>query len=88
MKTNATVTLATVSLLVSSVVNSVIKINPNITPSEVAVSLGLFAGITTILISLLRLGILVDFIPGMSLPAVYYSKYNQSYTQNLLLLAI
>jgi MFS superfamily sulfate permease-like transporter len=57
--------LATVSLLVSTVVNSVIKINPTITPSEVAVTLGLFAGIISIIISLLRLGILVDFIPGM-----------------------
>lgn len=57
--------IATVSLLVSTVVNSVIKINPTITPSEVAVTLGLFAGIISIIISLLRLGMLVDFIPGM-----------------------
>ncbi|GAA5795373.1 hypothetical protein HPULCUR_000729 [Helicostylum pulchrum] len=55
--------LTTVSLLVSTVVNSVIKINPTITPSEVAVTLGLFAGIISIIISLLRLGMLVDFIP-------------------------
>lgn len=59
--------LATVSLLVSSVVNSVIKINPSITPSEVAVTLGLFAGIIMIVISFLRLGILIDFIPGKTL---------------------
>lgn len=51
-------------MLVSTVVNSVIKVNPTITPSEVAVTLGLFAGIISIIISLLRLGMLVDFIPG------------------------
>ncbi|EPB89551.1 hypothetical protein HMPREF1544_03635 [Mucor circinelloides 1006PhL] len=55
--------ISTVSLLVSSVVNSVIKIDPSITPSEIAVTLGLFAGIIMVVISFLRLGILVDFIP-------------------------
>lgn len=55
---------ATVSLLISTVVNSVIKVNPGITPSEIAVTVGLFTGIISIAISLLRLGILVDFIPG------------------------
>ncbi|KAI8090276.1 sulfate transporter family-domain-containing protein, partial [Gilbertella persicaria] len=55
--------ISTVSLLISTAVNSVINANPNITPAEVAVSLGLHAGIISIVISLLRLGILVDFIP-------------------------
>lgn len=62
--------LATVSLLVSSVVSSVIKIDPSITPSEIAVTLGLFAGIIMLVISFLRLGILVDFIPGKSRRAI------------------
>jgi sodium-independent sulfate anion transporter 11 len=56
--------IATVSLLVGTVINSVAKINPSIAPSEIAVTLGLFTGIISIVISLLRLGILVDFIPG------------------------
>lgn len=55
---------ATVSLLISTVVNSVIKVNPGISPSEIAVTVGLFTGIISVAISLLRLGILVDFIPG------------------------
>lgn len=60
------------------VVNSVVKTNATITPSEVAVSIGLIAGITSTTISVLRLGILVDFIPGMFLQLCYlYSKHNQ-----------
>ncbi|OBZ83939.1 putative sulfate permease C3H7.02 [Choanephora cucurbitarum] len=55
--------ISTVSLLISSVVSSLVKSNPNITPSEVAANLGLFAGIISIVISFLRLGILVDFMP-------------------------
>ncbi|KAI8646998.1 sulfate transporter family-domain-containing protein, partial [Parasitella parasitica] len=55
--------ISTVSLLVSSVVNSVTKMDPSITNSEIAVTLSLFAGIVMLIISFLRLGILVDFIP-------------------------
>ncbi|KAI8367837.1 sulfate transporter family-domain-containing protein [Choanephora cucurbitarum] len=55
--------ISTVSLLISSVVSALAKSNPTITPSEVAANLGLFAGIISIVISFLRLGILVDFMP-------------------------
>ncbi|KAI9472398.1 MAG: sulfate transporter family-domain-containing protein [Benjaminiella poitrasii] len=59
--------ISTVSLLVGSVVNTVLKTHSDISPSEVAITLGLFCGIIMVLFSVLRLGILVDFI---SEPAV------------------
>lgn len=68
---------ATVSLLVSSAVNSVVIADPNISPAEVAITLSLFAGIVMIGISLLRLGILVDFVPGKFTVSIWYqSKSN------------
>ncbi|KAI8993576.1 sulfate transporter family-domain-containing protein [Pilobolus umbonatus] len=55
--------ISTVSLLVGSIINSVKETHPEIPATEVAVTLSLFAGLLSILISVFRLGILVDFIP-------------------------
>lgn len=51
------------SLLVGQAVQQVTAIHPEITGPEVAVTLSLFAGVITLLISLTRLGILVELIP-------------------------
>ncbi|KAF1797383.1 sulfate transporter family-domain-containing protein [Mucor lusitanicus] len=51
-----------VSLLVGQAVTKVTEAHPDITGAEIAVCLSLFTGLTTMLIGLVRLGILVDFI--------------------------
>ncbi|KAG0171014.1 hypothetical protein DFQ28_001383 [Apophysomyces sp. BC1034] len=56
--------ISTVSLIVGQAVATVTSRNPDITGPEVAVTLALFAGIITVIIGLIRLGILVDFISG------------------------
>ncbi|KAF7727682.1 hypothetical protein EC973_007237 [Apophysomyces ossiformis] len=58
------ITIATVSLIVGQAVAAVTNKNPEITGPEVAVTLALFAGLITVMIGLIRLGILVDFISG------------------------
>jgi MFS superfamily sulfate permease-like transporter len=54
--------LAVVSLLVGQAVSKITEEHPEISGPEVAVCLSLFSGIITLLIGLVRLGILVDFI--------------------------
>lgn len=54
--------LAVVSLLVGQAISKVTTQHPEISGPEVAVCLSLFAGIVTLLIGLIRIGILVDFI--------------------------
>ncbi|KAK4516557.1 uncharacterized protein ATC70_011531 [Mucor velutinosus] len=54
--------ITVVSLLVGQAVTKVTEAHPNITGAEIAVCLSLFSGLTTVLIGLVRLGILVDFI--------------------------
>lgn len=52
------------SLLVGQTVTRVVSADPTITGPEIAVALSLFTGIISMFIGLVRLGILVDFIPG------------------------
>jgi sodium-independent sulfate anion transporter 11 len=40
------------------------KTDPTITPAEVGNALAIFSGIVCVVISVVRLGALVDFIPG------------------------
>lgn len=54
--------LAVVSLLVGQAISKVTQEHPSISGPEVAACLSLFAGIITLAIGLIRLGILVDFI--------------------------
>ncbi|KAL9548534.1 hypothetical protein MBANPS3_005640 [Mucor bainieri] len=54
--------ITVVSLLVGQAVTKVTEAHPDITGAEIAVCLSLFAGLTTMVIGLVRLGILVDFI--------------------------
>lgn len=54
--------VAVVSLLVGQAVTKVTEAHPDIAGAEIAVCLSLFTGLTTMLIGLVRLGILVDFI--------------------------
>ncbi|KAG1057956.1 hypothetical protein G6F43_000238 [Rhizopus delemar] len=51
-----------VSLLVGQAITQVKNTHPEITGPEVAVTLSLFAGVVTLLVSLTRLGALVEFI--------------------------
>lgn len=53
---------AIVSLLVGQAITQVKNTHPEITGPEVAVTLSLFAGVVTLLVSLTRLGALVEFI--------------------------
>ncbi|KAI7872151.1 sulfate transporter family-domain-containing protein [Spinellus fusiger] len=55
---------AVMSLLVGQTVTRVTSDNPNITGPQIAVALSLMAGVIAMFIGLIRLGILVDFIPG------------------------
>ncbi|KAF7725043.1 hypothetical protein EC973_000450 [Apophysomyces ossiformis] len=55
---------AVMSLLLGQTVTRVTTENPNITGPEIAVAMSLFTGIIAMFIGLIRLGILVDFIPG------------------------
>lgn len=52
------------SLLVGQTVTRITSEDPTITGPEIAVALSLFTGVITMFIGLVRLGILVDFIPG------------------------
>jgi MFS superfamily sulfate permease-like transporter len=52
------------SLLVGQTVTRVVSADPTITGPEIAVALSLFTGMISMFIGLVRLGILVDFIPG------------------------
>lgn len=51
------------SLLVGQSITHITAINPNITGPEIAVTLSLLTGAIAFFIGLVRLGILVDFIP-------------------------
>ncbi|KAG2210904.1 hypothetical protein INT47_000058 [Mucor saturninus] len=55
---------AVMSLLVGQTVTRVTSADPTITGPEIAVALSLFTGIIAMFIGLVRLGILVDFIPA------------------------
>jgi sodium-independent sulfate anion transporter 11 len=52
------------SLLVGQTIVKVVAAHPEITGPEIAVTFSVFCGIITLLLGLVRLGILVDFIPG------------------------
>ncbi|KAI8138227.1 sulfate transporter family-domain-containing protein [Fennellomyces sp. T-0311] len=56
--------ITVVSLLVGRAITNVTTAHPDITGPEVAVFLSVIVGIITILMGMIRLGILVDFIPG------------------------
>ncbi|KAL0084722.1 sulfate transporter family-domain-containing protein [Phycomyces blakesleeanus] len=55
---------AVMSLLVGQTITRVVSENPTITGPDVAAALSLFTGMATLAIGLLRLGILVDLVPG------------------------
>ncbi|RCH86655.1 hypothetical protein CU098_000663, partial [Rhizopus stolonifer] len=55
---------AVMSLLVGQTVTKAVAQNPNITGPEIAAALSLFTGIIAMFLGLVRLGILVDFIPA------------------------
>ncbi|GAA5814566.1 hypothetical protein MFLAVUS_008065 [Mucor flavus] len=55
---------AVMSLLVGQTVTRIVSSDPTITGPEIAVALSLFTGIIAMFIGLVRLGILVDFIPA------------------------
>ncbi|CAO0791450.1 unnamed protein product [Mucor circinelloides] len=55
---------AVMSLLVGQTVTRVVSADPSITGPEIAIALSLFTGIIAMFIGLVRLGILVDFIPA------------------------
>ena len=55
---------ATVSLLMGETINVITTEYPDITGPEVGVTLALFAGIVLVVIGIVRLGLIVDFIPG------------------------
>ncbi|KAI8099862.1 sulfate transporter family-domain-containing protein, partial [Halteromyces radiatus] len=54
---------AVMSLLVGQSITHITATNPNITGPEIAVTLSLLTGVIAMFIGLVRLGILVDFIP-------------------------
>ncbi|KAI9492894.1 sulfate transporter family-domain-containing protein [Zychaea mexicana] len=56
--------ISTVSLLVGETVHMVTTNYPNITGPEIGVTLALFSGIILVAIGIIRLGLIVDFIPG------------------------
>ncbi|KAI7847231.1 sulfate transporter family-domain-containing protein [Circinella umbellata] len=55
---------AVMSLLVGQAVTKAAETHPDITPQEIAVAFSLITGSIAMFIGLVRLGILVDFIPG------------------------
>ncbi|ORX53071.1 sulfate permease [Hesseltinella vesiculosa] len=55
---------AVMSLLVGQTVTRITASNPDITPEQIAVAFSLFTGAIATFIGLVRLGILVDFIPA------------------------
>ena len=52
------------SLLVGQTITRVTAANPEITPEQIAVAFSLMTGAIAMFIGLVRLGILVDFIPA------------------------
>jgi sodium-independent sulfate anion transporter 11 len=52
------------SLLVGQTITRVISEHPEVSAPDIAIALSLFTGIIAMFIGLVRLGILVDFIPG------------------------
>ncbi|KAI9245331.1 sulfate transporter family-domain-containing protein, partial [Phascolomyces articulosus] len=56
--------ISTVSLLVGEAVHMITTNYPDITGPEVGVTLALFAGIVLVAIGIIRLGLIVDFIPS------------------------
>ncbi|KAI8098500.1 sulfate transporter family-domain-containing protein [Halteromyces radiatus] len=56
--------ITVVSLLVGEAITKVTEAHPDITGPEVAVCLSLVCGVITLLMGMIRLGILVDFISG------------------------
>ncbi|ORZ07588.1 sulfate transporter family-domain-containing protein [Absidia repens] len=56
--------ITVVSLLVGETITKVTESHPDITGAEVAVCLSLVCGVITLLMGVIRLGILVDFISG------------------------
>ncbi|KAI8148453.1 sulfate transporter family-domain-containing protein [Fennellomyces sp. T-0311] len=56
--------ISTVSLLVGEAVHMITTNNPEITGAQVGVTIALFAGIVLVGIGIIRLGLIVDFIPG------------------------
>ncbi|KAI7850895.1 sulfate transporter family-domain-containing protein, partial [Circinella umbellata] len=56
--------ISTVSLLMGEAVNVITTEYPDITGPEIGVTLALFAGIVLVVIGIIRLGLIVDFIPG------------------------
>jgi sodium-independent sulfate anion transporter 11 len=55
---------AVVSLLVGEAITKVTEAHPDITGPEVAACLSIVCGVITLLMGMIRLGILVDFISG------------------------
>ncbi|CAM0142513.1 unnamed protein product [Umbelopsis sp. WA50703] len=55
---------AVMSLLIGQTITSVVSSNPQYTGPEIAALLALFGGIVSLFIGLVRLGIIVDFIPN------------------------
>ncbi|KAI8067999.1 sulfate transporter family-domain-containing protein [Gongronella butleri] len=55
---------AVMSLLLGQTITHIQATSPDITGPQIAITLSLLTGIVTIFIGLIRLGILVDFIPG------------------------
>ncbi|KAI9316816.1 sulfate transporter N-terminal domain with GLY motif-domain-containing protein [Dichotomocladium elegans] len=58
--------ITTVSLLVGQAVSHIHTINPSIPASEVGAMLAMFCGLIITFIGIIRLGFLVNFIPGKS----------------------
>lgn len=52
------------SILVGQTINNITSQHHEITNTEIAVAFSLFTGIIAMFIGLVRLGIIVDFIPG------------------------
>lgn len=52
------------SILVGQTINNITSQHSDISNTEIAVAFSLFTGIIAMFIGLVRLGIIVDFIPG------------------------
>ena len=76
------------SLLVGQAVTKAAETHPDITPQEIAVAFSLITGSIAMFIGLVRLGILVDFIPGkyiiiFPIPHVFYSIEKEFYSKGV-----
>ncbi|KAI9300072.1 sulfate transporter N-terminal domain with GLY motif-domain-containing protein [Cunninghamella echinulata] len=56
--------ISVVCLLVGNAIQDVTSLYPDITGPQVAITISLFTGIIMSVIGMIRLGIIVDFIPG------------------------